>query len=108
MRVWDANAGRDRALKGHTDLVRAVALSRDGQCIVSVGDDKSVRVWNTSTGQLLRTLQGHSEPVYAVAVSRDGQRIVSGSADRTVRIWSADTGQLLLTLQGHAGDVGAP
>ena len=41
---------RRSQLIGHTDLVRSVTFSRDGTRVVSGSDDKSVRVWDVSTG----------------------------------------------------------
>ena len=74
-------------LKGHTGWVRSVGFSSDGTRIMSGSDDKSVRVWDASTGALLITLNGHTHRVYSVAFSSDGTRIVSGSVDRSVRVW---------------------
>ncbi|MBD1853162.1 caspase family protein, partial [Cyanobacteria bacterium FACHB-502] len=92
-----------RSFEGHTGDVYAVALSRDGQTIVSGSSDKTVRLWSLD-GTLLRTLTGHTGYVRAVALSRDGQTIVSGSDDSTVRLWNLD-GTLLRTLTGHTGAV---
>ena len=44
-----------------------------------------IRVWDTATGQEVRTLQGHSDLVRSVALSPDEKTIASGSNDRTVR-----------------------
>lgn len=59
-----------RTLAGHTKDVRAVAYGPDGS-LVSGGSDRTVRVWNPLTGELVRTLKAGT-PVYAVAVSPDG------------------------------------
>ncbi|MEH1926518.1 AAA-like domain-containing protein, partial [Nostoc sp.] len=47
-------------LEGHSNSVRGVAFSPDGQTIASASGDKTVKLWNRK-GQLLQTLQGHSD-----------------------------------------------
>jgi WD40 repeat protein len=90
-----------RTLEGHTSIVAAVAVSPDSRFIVSGSHDRTVKVWDADSGQLLRALEGHIGPVTAVAVSLDGHFIISGSADRTVKVWDASSGQLLRSLEGH-------
>jgi len=62
----------DRTLEGHKDLVTSVAISPDGNYIVSGSDDTTVKVWKLGTGRLVRTLKGHEGSVTSVAVSPDG------------------------------------
>ena len=92
-------------LTGHSDSVWSVALSSNGQTLVSGSEDKTIKVWNLSTGQLLRTLSGHSDTVRSVALSPDGQTLASGSGDNTIKIWNVQTGKLLRTLSAHSGPV---
>jgi WD40 repeat protein len=81
VKVWELESGRLlRSLEGHTDWVRAVAVSPDGRFIVSGSDDRTVKVWELESGRLLRSLEGHTGRVRAVAVSPDGRFIVSGSS----------------------------
>ena len=77
---------RDRS--GHTDVVRAVAVFADGTKVVSGSGDRTMKIWDTKSGEELHTLSGHRRSVTAVAVFVDGKRIVSGSADGTVKIWN--------------------
>ena len=70
--------------------VYSVAFSGDGTHIVSGSKDKSVWVWNASTGADFKTLNGHTEIVLSVAFSNDGTHIVSGSLDRSVRVGCLD------------------
>ena len=74
-------------LTGHTQGIHSVAISPDGQTLVSGSEDKTIKVWELSTGKLVYTLTGHEDGVRSVAISPDGQILVSGSADHTIKVW---------------------
>jgi len=96
-----ANAGKE-PFKGHTGRVNAVSVSPDGKRISSVGEDRMVRVWDTSTGAELLTLDAKGR-VTAVTFSPDGKQIASGSGG--VEIWDAVTGESIRVLGRHPGTV---
>jgi eukaryotic-like serine/threonine-protein kinase len=101
--VWRLQTpGSPQTLTGHTAAVTAVALSVDGQTLVSGSEDRTIRVWDMRSGNS-RPLQGHANTVYAVALSPDGKTIASGSADKTVRFWDLATGTLIRTLSEPGG-----
>jgi hypothetical protein len=64
--------------------------------------DKTLRVWDLSSGQCLGTLEGHSGWVNSVSVTPDGLRAVSGSYDNTLRVWDLSSGRCLVILRTDA------
>ncbi|KIM83198.1 hypothetical protein PILCRDRAFT_69471 [Piloderma croceum F 1598] len=96
---------RQLQLFQHNHSVNSVTYSPDGSNIVFGSGDKTIRVWDASTGvEVLPPLRGHDGPVHSVALSPDGSKIVSGG-DSTIRVWDASTGvEMLPPLQGHNAD----
>ncbi len=99
--------GLIHTLEGHGDVVSAAAMSSDSRRVISGSWDKTLKVWDLTTGKLHHTLKGHTGGVNAVAISGDGTRAVSGSDDSTLKVWDLDTGRLLNTLGGHDSGVTA-
>ena len=87
---------------GHSSFVNSVAISPDGETLVSGSGDNTIKLWNLHTGELRHTLIGHSGSVYCVAITPDGETLVSGSADKTITVWNLHTGELRNTLTGHS------
>jgi WD40 repeat protein len=92
-----------RSLEGHTGPVLAVAVTPDGMHVVSGSGDNTVKVWELTSGRLVRSLAGHGREVLAVAVTPGGTHIVSASLDGTVKVWELSSGRLLRSLEGRTG-----
>ena len=89
----------DKILTGHADMVTSVSFSPDGSHIVSGSDDCSVRVWNTTSGNLVLSMCEGQNKVKSVCFSVDGKKILSGTAfDNEIDlmyVWDATSGVLL-------------
>ena len=86
------------SLERHAGSIRSLAISPDGQLLVSGSDDKTIKLWHLVTGEELFTFKGHTKAVYSVAISSDGEILASGSDDKTIKIWQLKTGHQLGTI----------
>src|SRR5262249_1089375 len=72
--LWDVTAQKEpRLFAGppHSDEIGCLAISRDGKTVASAGRDKTVKLWDLTSGKELATLKGHSDWVDAVAFNPD-------------------------------------
>lgn len=90
-----------RTLAGHGDRVQSAQFSPDGRWLVTGSGDKTLKVWNWSSGELMTTLKGHRGRVNSLAITPDSKTIVSGSSDRQVRAWDLVTGDCLWDQKLH-------
>src|SRR5688500_8952577 len=74
-------------LRGHTNDVRSVAVTADGQTLVSGGDDLTVRVWDVAAGKERTALRGHEGRIDFVAVTPDGRTVASADQAGVIKLW---------------------
>ncbi|MBP5975548.1 CHAT domain-containing protein [Brasilonema sp. CT11] len=121
VRLWDVVTGEClQTLQGHTNLVSSVTFApqnidvrtskfitsdvetnQKSQILASSSDDTTIKLWDATTGECVKTLWGHSSWVNAISFSLDGQILASASRDQTVKLWDWRTGECLHTLEGH-------
>jgi len=102
VRLWNSETfACEKTLKGHSDWVRSVAFSADGQKLLTASEDRSVRLWDLNTGDSVKTMQGHNQAVQCAAFSPDGALVATASDDVVARIWDTESGELRQTLSGH-------
>lgn len=77
-------------------------ISSDGAYALSASWDKTLRLWELSTGTTTRRFVGHTNDVLSVSFSADNRQIVSGSRDRTIKLWNTlGDCKFTITDKGH-------
>ncbi|KAL0074517.1 WD40-repeat-containing domain protein [Phycomyces blakesleeanus] len=90
-----------QTLSGHKGPVNDVCYNKVGQYCISAGRDRSVKLWNPSTGLHLHTYSGHGREVLGVAVASDNTKIASCGVDRAVILWDVGSGEILRRYTAH-------
>lgn len=87
--VADGKSGRTIATcRGHLTALRQLVMTPDGTRMASTGVDKTVRVWEATTGRELVTITSLSEGVAALAITADGQQVITALGGGDVEIWN--------------------
>ena len=64
--------------------------------LATSSEDKTVKIWNASTGSLIKILTGFSNPVWSLSVLPNGNLACSSSSQ--IQIWYTDTSTLVLKI----------
>ncbi|TPX66047.1 hypothetical protein SpCBS45565_g04723 [Spizellomyces sp. 'palustris'] len=125
IRIWDFGSGECKSeLRGHEHVVECIAFApttafpnirelagfqskgKDqgvpGQYLASGSRDKTLRLWDVSTGQCLFTLTGHDNWIRGVVFHPNGKYLLSGSDDKTLKVWDLKSGRCIKTLDAHS------
>ncbi|MBC8145100.1 MAG: hypothetical protein H7X80_05900, partial [bacterium] len=84
IKLWRPDGTLLRELSEHAGFVWSVAFSRDGEMLVSAGADRTVKVWDVSSGARIRSFSGNLDEVYDAAFTASGSSVVSVAKDGRV------------------------
>ncbi|KAI3384518.1 hypothetical protein SNEBB_010481 [Seison nebaliae] len=122
--LYDSEKHRQRYYKGHTDDVRSVAITNNGQIAASGqvdGHDKNhgkahIRIWKVDTLETMKifgdmeNVDFHQAVTYLDFSKSDGGKhlcIIDEGSDRYISIWHVGTGQRLAATKAYGGPVAA-
>lgn len=85
IRVWDPRTcTRIMKLRGHSENIRAIVISSDGQQIVSGSSDGTIKVWSMGQQRCVQTIHVHTEGVWALLMTDSFSHVISGSRDKKI------------------------
>lgn len=91
-------------LAGHGGIVRAIAISNDGNSVLSGSFDTAAIRWSLKTRSAEQVLRFHSAAVNAVTFLKDG-RMVTAGADAQIAIWTPGRQQPDRVFEGHKAPI---
>lgn len=99
-RVVNATSANESLIyEEHSRAVLGIDLIASGANAVSVGVDQTLRLWNTATGQHLRTLDNHLDTIHGVIALKNLASphpiVVTFGGDNTVRLWQPTIGRMM-------------
>lgn len=99
-------------LRGHSDGIRALAVSQNGKLLASGSDDGAVKIWNIANFNevptVLKGLKPARRNVRSIAFSPDNEKAVVGYLDGSIYVWNvAQKESAPVLLKGHRAGVNA-
>lgn len=90
VRLWDPRSGKAvTKFVGHTDNIRAILVSEQGDHILSASSDTTIKLWSLTGGRCIHTLSMHSDSVWSLFSSHPRLEIFY-SSDRTGLVAKTD------------------
>ncbi|KIV87431.1 hypothetical protein PV11_02976 [Exophiala sideris] len=91
VRLWDVKSGKSiTKLVGHTDNVRDILISDDGDTLLTASSDQTIKVWSIAAGRCVHTLTMHNDSVWCM-YSNDPNLAVFYSGDKSGLVAKTDT-----------------
>ena len=82
-----------------------IMFSPDGNSILTISYDKTIRIWDAATGKFQNVLEAHTGSINNVRFSPDGTTLATVGADNTIRIWDVQTWMETQTLNTDSDSV---
>lgn len=114
LKVWNIDNGKKKRtisefFLSNFSVFLGVAITPDGQSVISTSNDDTLKIWNITNGKKLQTMRHALKRDYgiqSVALTPDGSLIIT-ACGKDLHIWDFATGQKIRTLSKHTETVSA-
>jgi len=90
-----------KSINAHQENVSSLAITNNKKYLVSGSWDKSVKIWELSTGKIIRNINGHEELVDKIVITPNDKFILSIGANSTTKVWELETGNLEFSVESN-------
>jgi hypothetical protein len=97
--VYDIKTAQETVLKGHEDVVCAVAISPDQKRYATGSDDRTARLWNGKNNDLIAILNFHTHEIVTATFDKQSRYLATGDQGGRVCLWDAGDGKHLQTIE---------
>jgi len=105
LKKWGIKTGEKVSSFVDSENIRSVSFSPDSRYILGGTSENIIKLWDSQTGEIIRTFTGHNGNVWSISFSHDGRHFLSGSWEQYVKLWDFETGKDIKTFKGHSGKV---
>ena len=105
IRVWNFQTGDSlKQLNGHTDSVIKVKALPNSQKLVSISEDKTIKVWDLDIDSCVKTIISRFQ-INDIDIVSDSQIVLSYKAKKQIKTWDLNSGECLQRFVGHTEHV---
>jgi WD40 repeat protein/serine/threonine protein kinase len=101
MQTWGVRPGQPAFAAAGQEYIWSIAFTPDGRMAAIAGTDGAVRIYETASGQLLRTLTASRDVTADALFSPDGRTLAAAGYDGHIRIWDPASGRLERSWLAH-------
>ena len=101
VRLWDLGSRREKiSFRPHSTVADA-CFSPDGKLIATASWDRSIKIWNRETGQVVSKVIGSDSSLNSIDFHPEGTHLLTASDDATATLWEIESGRMVLSFEGH-------
>ena len=73
--------------QAHNHTISCCLVSKNNNFLISGSWDKTLKLWNLNTSELIQNYEGHTDVIKCCVLSSDENLLYSGSWDKTLKCW---------------------
>ncbi|RWW06384.1 hypothetical protein BHE74_00004165, partial [Ensete ventricosum] len=92
-------------IHAHEGGCGSILFQYNSDKLISGGQDRTVKIWDTKSGTLSSTLHGCLGSLLDLAITHDNRFIIAASSSNNLYVWETSSGRVRHTLTGHTDKV---